>query len=95
MSTQSTKDQRGGLAIAFAGVDEQTRMLLWLTVNGVCPFCFANVDRQGPVESAIKRGLVGDDLKTKIADARKHDAENGIDSETSHALDCPLPPEMK
>ena len=82
-----TKEQRVELEREFANVPDDVRALMFMVMNGYCPFCFlAPAASRGDVLGLIRRGMTGSDLRNAIAEMQA--GKDGIDRESGHAIDC-------
>lgn len=71
--------------------DIEIKTLILASMEGGCPFCHANIQREPPIVRGIQRGLVGDNLKVFIENQTQLLRLSSIDPETMHRVDCTRP----
>jgi hypothetical protein len=77
LSANLPAEERKKALAPLNGVSDEIRSLIWAAMNGYCPFCFAQTQRESPMLAAVKRGLTGDALRTAVEEAKAKDVENG------------------
>lgn len=67
---------------------EEMRALIFLSMNGACPFCLANIKVESPTIRGIKRALTGDKLTAFVTAEEAEMRRKCIDPHTLHSTDC-------
>lgn len=87
----------GPLAIATLAVAlseelaSAMQLLIYYSMQGLCPFCAANTDTPNAALEGVKRGRFGPDLRAFIQRREAELVGLGINPATMHRTDCKRP----